>query len=67
VFVPISFCISRVRAIYLVFTYTYGVLGVWGLLQYPDVPTWVAPVSFFYVAYYAAMSFFPKLGLAKSV
>ena len=71
VFVPIKFLYpsrnTRFRRFTLVFTYTYGVLGVWGLLQYPDVPTWVAPVSFLYVAYYAAMSFFPKLGLAKSV
>jgi phosphatidylcholine synthase len=71
VFVPIKFLYpsrnTRFRRFTLVFTYAYGVLGVWGLLQYPDVPMWVAPVSFFYVAYYAAMSFFPKLGLAKSV
>lgn len=70
VFVPIKFLYptrnTRWRRFTLVFTYAYGVLGVWGLLQYPDVPEWVAPVSFLYVAYYAAMSFFPKLGLPKA-
>jgi phosphatidylcholine synthase len=70
VFVPIKFLYptrnTRWRRFTLAFTFAYGVLGVWGLLQYPDVPEWVAPVSFLYVAYYAAMSFFPKLGLPKA-
>lgn len=69
VFVPIRFLYpsrnTRFRVFTNVFTYLYGVLGVWGLLQYPDVPEWVAPVSFIYVAYYAAMSFFPRLGAAE--
>ena len=71
VFVPIRFLYptrnNRFRRFTLVFTYLYGALGVWGLLQYPDVPTWVAPASSIYVIYYAAMSFFPKLGLTKTV
>jgi len=70
VFVPIKFLYpsrnNRFRRFTTVFTYLYGALGVWGLLQYPDVPEWVAPVSSIYVAYYAAMSFFPKLGSPKS-
>jgi len=70
VFVPIKFLYpsrnNRFRRFTTVFTYFYGALGVWGLLQYPDVPEWVAPVSSIYVAYYAAMSFFPKLGSPKS-
>lgn len=69
VFVPIRFLYptrnTRFRRFTLAFTYAYGALGVWGLLQYPDVPEWVAPVSFLYVAYYAAMSFFPKLGMPE--
>ena len=56
---------NRFRRFTLVFTYIYGVVGVWGLLQYPEVPEWVAPASFVYVAYYAAMSFFPNLGAAE--
>jgi phosphatidylcholine synthase len=69
VFVPIKFLYpnrnNRFRRFTLVFTYIYGVVGVWGLLQYPEVPEWVAPASFVYVAYYAAMSFFPNLGAAE--
>ena len=70
IFVPVKYLYptrnTRLRRFTLGITYVYGVLGVWGLLQYPDVPEWVAPVSFIYVAYYAVMSFFPKLGAAKS-
>ena len=70
VFVPIKFLYptrnTRLRKFTLGFTYLYGALGFWGLLQYPDVPGWVAPISFLYVAYYAAMSFFPNLGTTKT-
>jgi hypothetical protein len=58
---------TRLRRLTLGFTYLYGALGVWGLMQYPNVPDWVVPVSFVYVAYYALMSFFPKIGAARSI
>ena len=71
IFVPVKYLYptrnTRLRKFTLGFTYLYGAIGVWGLLQYPDVPEWVAPASFVYVAYYAALSFFPKLGTPKSV
>lgn len=70
VFVPIKFLYpsrnNRFRRFTSLFTYLYGALGIWGLLQYPEVPGWVAPVSFLYVAYYAVMSLFPKLGQPKT-
>ncbi|MBI4761191.1 MAG: CDP-alcohol phosphatidyltransferase family protein [Chloroflexota bacterium] len=70
VFVPVKYLYptrnNRLRRLTLALTYLYGALGVWGLLQYPDVPEWVAPASFVYVAYYAVMSFFPKLGAPKT-
>lgn len=70
VFVPIRYLYptrnTRLRRFTLGFTYLYGGIGVWGLLQYPDVPGWVAPASFVYVAYYALLSFFPRLGTPKS-
>jgi phosphatidylcholine synthase len=70
VFVPIKYLYPtrnmRLRRLTLVLTYAYGVLGVWALLQYPNVPDWVAPVSFVYVAFYAVMSFFPKVGTPKT-
>lgn len=70
IFVPVKYLYptrnTRLRRFTLGFTYLYGVLGVWGLLQYPDVPGWVAPASGVYVIYYALLSFFPKFGTAKS-
>lgn len=70
VFVPVKYLYptrnKRLRRLTLGFTVLYGVLGVWALLQYPDVPEWVAPVSFVYVMFYALMSFFPKFGVTKA-
>jgi len=70
VFVPVKYLYPtrnmRMRRFTLGFTYLYGILGVWGLLQYPAVPDWVAPASFVYVAYYALLSFFPKFGMTES-
>lgn len=69
IFVPVKYLYptrnNRLRRLTLALTYLYGALGVWGLLQYPDVPKWVVTVSFVYVAYYALMSLFPKLGAPK--
>lgn len=70
VFVPVKYLYpsrnNRLRRVTLGFTYLYSALGIWGLLQYPDVPQWVAPLSFVYVAYYVILSFFPKLGVPES-
>jgi phosphatidylcholine synthase len=70
VFIPVKYLYpsrnTRFRRLTLGFTYVYGALGVWGLMQYPNVPQWVAPVSFVYVAYYALLSFFPKFGAPES-
>jgi len=70
VFVPVKYLYptrnTRFRKLTLGLTYLYGILGVWGLLQYPDVPAWVTPASFVYVVFYAVMSFFPKFGSAES-
>jgi len=69
VFVPVKYLYptrnTRLRRLTLGLTYLYGVIGVWGLLQYPSVPEWVLWASFIYVAYYAVMSFFPRIGGTK--
>jgi len=69
IFVPVKYLYpsrnTRLRRLTLGLTYIYGAIGVWGLLQYPRVPEWVVWVSFIYIAYYAVMSFFPKLGGTK--
>lgn len=69
IFVPVKYLYpsrnTRLRKLTLGLTYLYGAIGVWGLLQYPSVPQWVVWVSFIYIAYYALLSFFPKIGTAK--
>jgi len=66
VFVPIKYLYpsrnTRLRRLTLGLTYLYGAIGVWGLIQYPSVPQWVVWISLAYVAYYALLSFFPKIG-----
>ncbi len=64
VFVPIKYVYpsrtTRLRRLTLALTYLYGAIGIWGVLQYPDVPQWVVWVSFVYVAYYVALSLLPR-------
>ena len=69
VFVPVKYLYptrsTRLRRLTLGLTYLYAAIGAWGLLQYPRVPQWVLWFSFIYVAYYALLSFFPKIGGTK--
>jgi phosphatidylcholine synthase len=64
VFVPIKYVYpsrdTRLKNLTLVFTYLYGIVGVWGVLQYPNVPKWVVWASFIYVGYYAVLSLWPR-------
>lgn len=69
IFVPIKYIYptrnTRLRRLTLGLTYLYGAFGVWGLLQYPSVPQWVVWISLAYVAYYALLSVFPRIGRAE--
>jgi phosphatidylcholine synthase len=69
VFVPVKYLYpsrnTRLRRLTLVLTYLYAALGIWGLMQYPSVPQWILWISLAYVAYYALLSFFPKIGQAE--
>ena len=70
IFVPVKYIYptrnTRLRRLTLGLTYLCGAIGVWGLLQYPDVPQWVISVAIAYSVYYALLSFFPKIGAIKS-
>jgi len=70
VFIPIKYIYpsrnSYLRRLTLVLTYLYGAIGIWGLLQYPDQPEWVAWVSLVYVAYYLLLSILPKKGMERN-
>ena len=64
VFIPIKY-IYPSRNTYLktltnVLTWIYAVVGIWGILQYPNQPDWVVWSSFIYVAYYIGLSLVPK-------
>jgi phosphatidylcholine synthase len=64
VFVPIKYVYpsrnTRLKKVTLVLSYLYGIVGIWGLMKYPDVPQWVIWVSFIYVGYYVILSFWPR-------
>jgi phosphatidylcholine synthase len=64
VFIPIKYIYpsrnSYLRQLTLGLTYLYGVIGIWGLLQYPNQPKWIVWVSFLYVVYYLVLSVIPK-------
>ncbi|HLO15114.1 MAG TPA: CDP-alcohol phosphatidyltransferase family protein, partial [Anaerolineales bacterium] len=71
VFVPVKYIYpsrnTRLRKLTLGLTYLYGVVGVWGLLQYPSVPQWIVWISLVYVVYYGLLSFFPKIGSIEAI
>jgi phosphatidylcholine synthase len=64
VFVPIKYIYpsrnTRLRNLTLSLSYLYAIIGIWGVMQYPDVPKWVVWASFIYVGYYAALSLWPR-------
>jgi phosphatidylcholine synthase len=70
VFVPIKYVYpSRntvARRLTLFLSYLYGALGLYGLAKYPDVPRWVIWLSLVYVAYYVALSLWPKRHLVRA-
>ena len=71
VFVPVKYIYpsrnTRLRRLTLVFSYLYAVVGVWSVLQYPDVPQWAIWASFVYVAYYVALSLWPRRAVQQAV
>ena len=64
VFIPVKYIYpsrnNYLRKLTLGLTYLYGIVGIWGLLQYPNQPKWVVWASFVYVAYYIGLSLVPK-------
>lgn len=64
VFIPVKYIYpsrnSTLRQLTLALTYLYGAIGIWGLLQYPNQPAWVAWASLIYVVYYLVLSLIPK-------
>jgi phosphatidylcholine synthase len=64
VFVPIKYVYpsrgKRLKSLTLGLSCLYGIISIWGLMMYPNVPKWVVWVSFIYVGYYAVLSLWPR-------
>jgi phosphatidylcholine synthase len=64
VFVPIKYIYPTrsqfAKRLTLILSYLFGIVGVWGVMQYPHVPAWVLWVSYAYAAYYIVLSLWPK-------
>ena len=63
VFVPIKYVYptrtQRLQRLTLALTYLWGIVGFWGLMQFPDTPQPLMYSTFAYVAYYLAISLWP--------
>jgi phosphatidylcholine synthase len=64
VFVPIKYIYPsrnlRLKTLTSILSYLYGIIGIWGVMQYPNVPQWVVWASFIYVGYYTVLSLWPR-------
>jgi phosphatidylcholine synthase len=71
VFVPVKYIYpsrnTRLRNLTLSLSYLYGIVGIWGIMQYPNVPKWVIWGSFIYVVYYAVLSLWPRTKMQAAV
>jgi phosphatidylcholine synthase len=68
VFVPVKYIYPtrtvRLKRLTLALTYIYAVIGIIGLILFPNVPAWIIYASFVYVAYYVGLSLWPKKKLS---
>lgn len=61
VFVPTKWLYpTRDTRLTLFLTYFYGVIGVSGILLYPNEPQWLWPLSLTYSIYYIGLSLWPR-------
>jgi phosphatidylcholine synthase len=64
VFIPIKYVYPsrdmRLKRLTLILSYLYGIIGVWAVFQYPNVPQWIVWISFVYVTYYMVLSLWPR-------
>lgn len=64
VFVPIKYIYpsrnTYLPRLTLALTYLYGAIGIWGVIQYPNVPRWTIWGSLLYVVYYTVISLIRK-------
>ncbi len=65
IFVPVKYLYpsrtSFLRPLTLALTFVWAILGVYGLVLYPNVPKWLVQTSFVYIGYYVLASLLPFL------
>jgi phosphatidylcholine synthase len=63
IFVPIKYIYPtrtvRLKKLTIAFSCLFGVIGIIGVILYPNVPAWIIYASFGYIAYYVGLSLWP--------
>jgi phosphatidylcholine synthase len=63
IFVPIKYIYPtrtvRLKKLTILLTCLFGVIGIVGVILYPNVPAWIIYGSFVYMAYYVGLSLWP--------
>jgi phosphatidylcholine synthase len=63
VFVPVKYVYptrtEKLQRLTLALTYIWGIIGFWGLMQFPNTPPQLIWATFVYIAYYIAISVWP--------
>ncbi len=64
VFVPVKYVYptrtEKLQRVTLALTYLWGIVGFWGLMQFPNTPPQLVWGTFAYIAYYIAISVWPE-------
>ncbi|MEW5939457.1 MAG: CDP-alcohol phosphatidyltransferase family protein [Chloroflexota bacterium] len=64
IFVPVKYVYPtrtvRMKKVTIIVTYSYGLLGIVGLILYPNEPKWIWWVTLTYGIYYLALSLWPR-------
>ena len=64
IFVPIKYIYptrtTRLKKLTLVLSYLFGILGLVGLILYPNEPKWIWWITLVYGVYYFALSLWPR-------
>ncbi len=64
IFVPIKYIYptrtTRWKRLTLALSFLYGLIGLIGIVLYPNIPLWLVYLSLVYVVYYFALSLWPR-------
>ena len=64
VFIPVKYVYptrtEKLQRLTLALTYIWGIIGFWGLMQFPNTPPQIMWATFIYVIYYIVISVWPE-------